>query len=186
MQTKTWLTLLCIAGATSLLAACGEDDPTPSGTTTSGSGTTTGAGGSTSATTGSGGEGGSTSATTGSGGGAPTTVNGCDLATAVDMTLQDIEVQFPMNGLGYEPACVKISKGHSVSFTAVSASSFAAHPLVGGTVEGTTATPDPASPIPTTSSGTLTVVSFDEVGTYGYYCDFHFASGMFGAVFVVP
>ena len=47
--------------------------------------------------------------------------------------------------------------------------------------------PDPSSPIPPTSTGTMKAVPFENGGVFPFYCDFHGAAlGMFGAVLVNP
>jgi plastocyanin len=57
---------------------------------------------------------------------------------------------------------------------------FSSHPLVGGQ-DGT---PDATSPITATATGTEATFTFPNAGTFPYYCQFHQASGMEGAVFV--
>jgi plastocyanin len=57
---------------------------------------------------------------------------------------------------------------------------FSSHPLTGGQ-DGTA---DPSSPIQHTATGTEATFTFPNAGTFPYYCDFHQASGMEGAVFV--
>jgi plastocyanin len=84
----------------------------------------------------------------------------------------------------YSPKCIRIAAGQSVTFSG----SFLSHPLVGGEVVNGTKTPDPTSPIPTTTSGTMRAVSFPAGGVFSYYCDVHALSpfDMVGAVFVDP
>jgi plastocyanin len=104
-------------------------------------------------------------------------VNGCDPATAEDHTADSsVTIMFPVGGLKYSPACIKIAKGSSVTFSG----SFMNHPLSGGT----SGTPDASSPITHTMTGTSADFTFSEAGTFPYYCDFHFSSGMEGAIFV--
>jgi plastocyanin len=114
----------------------------------------------------------------------PGVVNGCALDAAEDLTGQTgVTVAFPVDGLAYSPSCFRVSAGTEVTFTGF----FAGHPLVGGTTSGGVDTPDPSSPFaPTTSSGTSRAFLLDTPGAYGFYCDFHFAAGMQGAVVVVP
>lgn len=167
MQTNTFLaTLLTVVLAAGCDSDTGDDDSsttapltttmTPTSTPTSGDEDTM----ATTATTGGGGE----------------VVNGCDPAMAVDMTGM-AEVVINQVALTYTPACIKVSAGTSVKFTA----DFVGHPLVGGIVDGTKM-PDAASPILATSTGTEASFTIANAGTYGYYCDFHALSGMFGAI----
>jgi len=117
--------------------------------------------------------GGTADDTTGGGG---ALLNGCDAATATDMTGMT-DVTITQEGLAYSPKCIKITAGTNVKFV----SSFAAHPLVGGVVDGTKM-PDGASPITPTSTG-MEATFVIPAGDYGYYCDVHALSGMFGAIF---
>lgn len=161
--------------ALTLLVACGSSGTTSSSTT----GSTT-----TAATTGTGGAGGASTTTgTGGAGGNPTLINGCDPATAVDHTA-DVTVDVAFGdavGFKYDPACIKIKAHSSVAF----AGTFAVHPLAAGTVDGVTTTPDPTSPITETTSGTTATFAFPSAGTFPYFCEEHYSSGMKGVVFVV-
>lgn len=105
-------------------------------------------------------------------------VNGCDPATAVDMTGM-AEVTINQVALKYEPPCVKVSAGTSVKFVA----NFEQHPLIGGTVADGAATPDAASPINETTTGSEASFTIATAGTYPYYCTFHALSGMVGAIY---
>ena len=49
-----------------------------------------------------------------------------------------------------------------------------------------TAYPEMGGPITHTTSGTTATFTFPTTGAFGYYCDFHYGFGMYGAVFVVP
>jgi plastocyanin len=104
-------------------------------------------------------------------------VNGCDQATATDMTgMATATITFPSGGLNYSPKCLRVSAGTMETFSG----SFSSHPLEGGN-DGT---PDPSSPITSTSTGTSKTFTLSTPGAYGYYCTFHVASGMKGAIFV--
>jgi plastocyanin len=110
-------------------------------------------------------------------------VNGCTYADALDRTapanFRTIVFVFPY----YSPACMRIAAGQ----TAIFQGDFATHPLVGGTIVAMTKMPDPASPIPPTSSGTSLSVMFPSAGVFPYYCDMHGAMyGMYGVVYVDP
>jgi plastocyanin len=151
-----------------VLTSCGGDDTTNNGST--------GAGG-----------GGGGTAGTGSGGagGGGMMVNGCDPTTAVDKTASaTTSVAFSDTTLVYDPACIRIKVGSSVSWSG----NFVAHPLEGGTINGITKTPDPTSPIKLTmgmDAGSVTF-PFPNAGNFPYYCTIHGTIGMKGAVFVVP
>jgi plastocyanin len=141
--------------ATSSLPACGD----------SGTGGAGGSGG-----TGSGGSGGS---------GMPVLINGCDSSMAIDKT-DDAITTITFAGIEYTPRCVRIRAGSMIVFSG----NFAAHPLVGGTVNGSTATPDPASVVPGTSSGSEVSFALSKAGAHPYYCSIRASSGMMGAIFV--
>ncbi len=70
-----------------------------------------------------------------------------------------------------------LKKGTDVNFVGA----FSSHPTVGGTVSPST--PDSASPIKLTNSGTSVTFTMDLAGTYPFYCEYH-APDMAGAVFV--
>ena len=121
-----------------------------------------------------------TSGTGGSSGtGMPVMVNGCDSSMAIDKT-KDAMTTISFAGIEYTPRCVRVHVGSTVIFDG----NFAAHPLVGGTVEGSTATPASASPLPATSSGSEVTVTLSKAGAVPYYCTAHASSGMMGAIFV--
>jgi plastocyanin len=110
------------------------------------------------------------------------TVNGCSLALAENrLTSSSVTVTFPNGNLSYDPDCFIVKPGVEITFSG----SFMSHPLRGGTVAGGIPTPDPASPIPATSSGSTVTFNLNQPGTFGYYCDFHGGGfSMFGAVIV--
>ena len=206
MTMRTMLLITAVLGAALACGTgCSNSGSGTGGTAGSTTTSTTGAGGSTTtSTTGAGGSvsgtGGSSGGTGGAGGGmsmggaggaggaggtggaggsTSDLVNGCDAATAEDHT-SDATTTVTQSGLHYAPKCIKIAAGASVKFV----SSFASHPLVGGTVESGAKVPDASSPITTTSSGTQATFAFPNAGAYGYYCEFHALMGMDGAVFV--
>jgi plastocyanin len=133
---------------------------------TGGTGGSAGAGGS----AGSGGTGGS---------GMPVMVNGCGASMAIDKR-SDAITTITFAGIEYTPRCVRVGEGAMVVFSG----DFASHPLVGGTVNGSTGTPDNASPLQPMSSGSELHVSLSKVGSVPYYCTAHVGSGMMGAIFV--
>jgi plastocyanin len=109
----------------------------------------------------------------------PVMVNGCDSTMAIDKT-KDPTTTITFAGIEYTPRCVRVHSGSSVVFSG----NFASHPLMGGRVEGSTATPDSASPLPATSSGMEVTVTLSKAATVPYYCTAHASSGMMGAIFV--
>ncbi len=114
-------------------------------------------------------------------------LNNCLPGNFVDRRGQDdvvIANDQPGNPFLYRPRCLTVSAGARVLFRALP--DFGSHPLFAGTVTGTTATPDPTSPIGTITSGAERAVVFPAAGEFPYYCDFHFAQGMLGSVQVVP
>jgi plastocyanin len=103
-------------------------------------------------------------------------LNGCDPTTAMDLTgMASVTINFPVAGLKYSPACIKVTAGTKVTFMG----DFSSHPLAGG-ADGTL---DANSPITRTSSGVTATYTIANAGSYGYYCEFHVASGMQGAIF---
>ncbi len=114
-------------------------------------------------------------------------LNNCLPGNFVDRRGQDdvvIANDQPGNPFLYRPRCLTVSAGARVLFRALP--DFGNHPLFAGTVNGSTATIDPTSPIGTITSGPERAVTFPAPGEFPYYCDFHFQQGMLGSVQVVP
>lgn len=110
------------------------------------------------------------------------TINGCDPATATDLTGQ-VMVTIDTVGLSYVPDCVRIKVGTVVTFN----SDFGAHPFrKGAIVEAAPVSDGPNNPIVDADTGTSEVVLFGVPGRYGYYCQAHYNFGMLGALIVVP
>ncbi len=106
-------------------------------------------------------------------------VNRCSEAAAQDSTgMAAVAVRW---GFDLAPSCVRVSPETAVTFSG----DFSFHPLVGGTVVGMVLTPDAASPVPSTSTGTTAVVSTATPGAYGFYCASH-PEAMQGVIYVVP
>jgi plastocyanin len=117
-------------------------------------------------------------ATTVCSGGTCATINGCDPASATDLTGQD-PVTITFDFFFYNPPCIRVSPGTKVIFSG----QFASHPLAGGKIIGGVEMPDAGSPfMPITSSGMSKTFTLASSGTFPYYCDVH--SNMSGAVFV--
>jgi plastocyanin len=112
-------------------------------------------------------------------------VNACDVATATDMTsMPGVTVNFG-GGLGnnFSPKCLKVTAGTVVTFVG----NFPGHPLMGGEFKNGAKVPAGSGPfVPITNSGASKAFTLSSTGTFPYYCDFHVAGGMSGAVFVVP
>ena len=164
------------------LGSCSGDDTTSQGATgAAGSSVTAGSAGAGGSATG---QGGSAGAGTGGAGGGGTMVNGCDSTTAVDKTASGATTVTFSDLQVYDPACIRIKAGSSVTWSG----NFVLHPLEGGTVNGSAKMPDPASPIKLTAGADAGSVTFNfpSAGTFGYYCTLHAAFGMKGAVFVTP
>lgn len=202
------LVLLCAAFSSVAFVACGDTEEQPTTSTSSSSSSS----GSSSSSSGMGGEGGiaggggmgSTGGTAGAGGtggaggaggaggmggaggaggsgGGAMLINGCDQATAEDFTgMATPTVQFV--GLSYSPACMRVKAGATVTFEG----NFASHPLEGGTVTDGIPMSDPNSPITKTNTGMSASFKLSNEGVVPYYCTFHAASGMKGAIFVEP
>jgi plastocyanin len=113
-----------------------------------------------------------------------TSVNGCTVASAQDLTaMSATTVTFDNGNLSYAPKCIKVAVGTSVTFDGP----FAGHPLLGGTVVGGTVTPDATGPfVPVTNTSTSKTFVMTAPGTFPYFCVPHATLGMNGAVFVVP
>jgi plastocyanin len=111
------------------------------------------------------------------------TVNGCDLATAIDATAQaNSMIGFGALALDYTPKCLKLSVGSQATFVG----NFASHPLFGGELVNFVLIPATSGPfVPVTNTGTSRSFTFNSVGTFPYYCTVHGDGGMNGAIFVV-
>lgn len=122
----------------------------------------------------------SASGTGGAGGMQEEEVNGCTPSAAVDMTGQgDVTIAFGGTlGNRYDPACVTVDAGTTITF---SGDSFQIHPLSGG-VDGTI---DDTSPIPfETTDIPEASVTLDDAGDYPYFCLAHVGVGMEGVIYV--
>jgi plastocyanin len=172
--------LLGMASALCIAGGCGDDGPGTS-SITSVTGSSSAAGGA-SGTSGQG-AGSTTGNSQGSGGGSYDTVNGCNPDTADDETGSDtfeIGFGFVNEVFLYDPKCVMISAGTTVTFKGINNTSFQIHPLKAGKTGGD----DPSSPISFQNSGDLNEISFvfDKFGTFPYHCVAH--KNMKGAIYV--
>jgi plastocyanin len=137
-------------------AGCGDETKDPTGGAASGSGSTAA-----------------------SSGGASMPIHGCTPEDAEDQTGK-ADVTVTVADFKYTPACLKVSKGTSVKFSV----DFLVHPTIGGDFTDGVATPDPASPIKETKTGTEATFVLADAGTYPYYCNTHASIGMVGVVYV--
>lgn len=128
----------------------------------------------------------SSSAATG-GGDLMTPLNGCNPNNLTDYTAPNAAAVVTFgNGFSYAPPCIKVKVGQTVTFLGIN-STFAAHPIAGGLVDANgNKVADPTNPVKPTNSGTQVDVTFGTMGAWGFYCEFHAAAGMKGAVYVVP
>ena len=78
----------------------------------------------------------------------------------------------------YTPRCVVADAGTTIDFTL----DFGSHPTIGGRVVAGTGTADPASPIGSITFGETAAIVFPDAGLFPYYCDFHVAQAMMGAI----
>lgn len=154
-----------------LLLACGDDTP-------SGGGGTGGAFGGFGGTAGAGAGLGGMNTTDGVAGGEPT-FPACVLAEAEDHTAE-AAITIVSEGVKYNPRCVRVSVGTTVTFE----SDFEPHPLRGGEVVGEEGVVDPNSPITPQDEGTTASFVLNEPGEFPYFCRFHIALGMFGTIWV--
>lgn len=96
-------------------------------------------------------------------------VNGCNGLSKVT-NLRGQSAVFIDQGLyGFDPRCALVDVDTVVTFRW----NLSGCPLIGGAVlTPGGATPDPASPIPMTSTGSSVAVKFTSAGDYGFYCTF--------------
>ena len=162
------------------IVACGGDDESGSGGSTSTSATTSASSSDATSTSGTGGSGGMGQGGMGQGGENPNLINGCDPETAQDFTGDGVDIEFV--SFYYDPPCVRAKLGDKIRLLG----DFTAHPIQGGTVVGGVATPDANSPIYAQASDPFIVPFFQSPGTYPYYCTAHYGSGMMGVIFLDP
>ncbi len=109
-------------------------------------------------------------------------LNGCTDALFVDRTATgaDRTVTFGTGAaaFAYAPKCITVAAGQSVTFMG----DFSVHPIAPGTSPAAPDAGTAGNPIPRAATGSMTQVTFPTAGTYPYYCVFHYAGGMAGAV----
>jgi plastocyanin len=112
--------------------------------------------------------------------------NGCTPGMYVDRSAADADRTVGFAGangsdeFGYSPACIVVAAGQAVTFIGT----FAVHPLSPGISPIDTDAGVGANPIPETASGAMLTVTFPAPGTFPYYCEMHYATGMYGVVHV--
>lgn len=114
----------------------------------------------------------------------PLALNGCDPSAYEDRSGEDGErlVQIAAEGLKFTPPCLHIASGQTVTFQG----SLTAHPLAPGNPDDNAAG-SPDNPISATSSGRTVAFTFENAGTFPYYCELHAfgaGMGMAGAIYV--
>jgi plastocyanin len=92
---------------------------------------------------------------------------GCVAQTMVDVGATDTTVKFGVNGLTYEPKCLRIKAGQTVTFEG----SFANHNLKPAACNPASAGSGDA--IPVVKTGMTATAKFTKPGIYAYYCEFH-------------
>jgi plastocyanin len=108
-------------------------------------------------------------------------VNDCSEADAEDLTgQQSVTIEFDDATTVYRPACILVDAGTEVVFSG----NFGIHPLQPGAIDGTTKNPAADSPLSAVTDGDPAAFVLAEAGTYGFYCNIHWALGMKGAVIV--
>jgi plastocyanin len=110
------------------------------------------------------------------------TLNDCTAMGAQDRTELADQREITFASFAYLPKCMRIKVGQSVRWTG----DFVEHPLRPGAIVGGVRTAQAGNPITATSGGAEVRITFTTAGAYGYYCDLHWASGMRGAIYVVP
>jgi plastocyanin len=183
MRTSTCFAVASVI-ITATIGACSSSSTGSTGAEATGD---TGTGGTVSiassgATTATAGTGGATTtassaASTGTGGSAG--INGCDPAAATDLTgMAAVTINFGAAlGSHYDKTCIKVDVGTSVTF----AGDFVSHPLEAGNTPPAT---DNTSPIKETTAGMSKTFPLPTAGTFGFFCMFHYTSGMEGAIIV--
>src|SRR5262249_50684533 len=102
----------------------------------------------------------------------------------MDMTAQNqVTITFFKNNMFvFDPKCIKITKGTTVTFNGFESATFFGHPLKQGCGADTTITS-------TSTTDTSKAFVFNTVGDYGYYCNFHGSAangtGMAGMIQVI-
>lgn len=110
-------------------------------------------------------------------GGVPT-VNGCSSASYTDGSAPGFNRTVSFTFSAYTPRCLTVAVGQSVTFSGA----FGSHPLLPGTAPSSSGPGSSGNPIAATSAGSSATFNFAAAGVFPYYCNFHEAAGMFGAI----
>jgi plastocyanin len=113
-------------------------------------------------------------------------VNGCNIATATDLTAGMTGIVTFANGnFTYAPKCIKMKA--SATTVVTFNGNFVSHNLTAGQVVAGVGTQQMSGPFfPSTTTGTTANFTMDTAGTFPYYCLQHQGLNMSGVVFVVP
>jgi plastocyanin len=108
-------------------------------------------------------------------------VNGCTFSQINGPAQTQVTITFA--NYYYSPKCVYVTTNTTVIFNG----DFSVHPLIGGTVSGSTKIPATVGPFTTMiSSGLSANFTMSAGGVYPYYCNVHALLGMTGVVYVQP
>ncbi|MBL8742079.1 MAG: hypothetical protein JNK04_13320 [Myxococcales bacterium] len=113
----------------------------------------------------------------GGGGGGAALVNGCDQATAENQTTAaEVDIDWKLS----TQECIRVAVGTTVNWNVTAPSTFASHPLVGGTPGGGE---EPGLITDSDQTGATASVTFTEAGEYPFFCNIHLQS-MQGVIYV--
>ena len=108
----------------------------------------------------------------------------CTPEMFADRSAPDAERTITFGGattiFSYSVPCMTIAAGQTVRFEG----SFLGHPLAPGISPTDLTAGSPNSPIPQLSEGMMTDVTFPTAGTYPFFCQMHFLTGMTGVIHV--
>lgn len=115
---------------------------------------------------------------------APMIIHGCTDEAYTNRSDPGAErtVYFGTVGFVFDPPCMRIARGQSVTFTGP----FSSHTLTPGVAPGRVSD-DPGSPdnpIQQSNSGSSATFTFNARGYYPYYCQQHWNSNMYGVILV--
>ncbi len=94
----------------------------------------------------------------------------------------DRTVYFGTVGYRFDPQCLRIARGQSVTFVGPLPSHTLTPGVAPGRVSDDPGSPD--NPIQQSASGSTATFTFDSPGYYPYYCQQHWSANMYGVVLV--
>jgi plastocyanin len=117
--------------------------------------------------------------------GGPLALNGCKASDYEDRSAEDADrtVLIAAEGVVYTPRCMTVAAGQTVHWEG----RLSAHPMSPGNSDNEAAG-SRGNPIVPTSTGDGVDFTFENAGTFPYYCEVHSSgagSGMAGAIYVV-